>query len=184
MTYEREIEDEGEWNWLFNGLYTLLCKVECILNDRPILMNPTGLDDASALPPNMLLTFQRRTITRSGDCISRKAYLQRWWHHVQSLPSIFWSRFVAEYVPNPQNRRNWRRPQSSIKLGDIVLDSDINLHRGERLLGRLDLIQPRQYGHMRTESVLVAGKETSNDYTTLPPGEFMLGDVFLIHLYS
>ena len=86
---------------------------------------------------------------------------------------------MAEYVPTPQNRRNWRRPQSSIKLGDLVLDSDINLHRGERPPGRIDMIQPERNGHLIIESVLVAEKETSNDRTTVPSAGFMLSDVFL-----
>ena len=145
------------------GLYTLLCDVECILTDRPILTNPTGVNDATAWIPNMLLTFQRRTITRSEDCISRKPYLHRWWHHVQSLSTIFWRRFVADYVLTLQNRGKWRGPQSLIKLGDIVLDSDINLHRGERPPGQIDMIQPGRDGHVRIECVLVTGKETSND---------------------
>ena len=134
-----------------------MCDVECILTDRPISTNPTGVNDATALIPNMLLTFQRRTITRSEDCISRKSYLQRWWHRVQSLSSIFWRRIVAEYVPTLQNRRKWRRPQPSIKLGDILLDSDINLHRGERPPGCIDKILPGKDGLVRIESILVAG---------------------------
>ena len=60
------------------GLYTLLCEVECILNDRPISTNPTGLEDAPALTPNMLLTFQRRTITIIEDYDPKEAYSQRW----------------------------------------------------------------------------------------------------------
>ena len=86
---------------------------------------------------------------------------------------------MAKYVPTLQNRRKWRRPQSLIKLGDFVLDSDNNLHRGERPPRRIDIIQPGKDGHLRIECVLVTGKETSNDRTTLPPGEFMLRDVFL-----
>ena len=117
-------------------------------------MNPTRLDNASALTPNMLLKFKQWTI--------------------MSLEKI-----VAEYVPTLQNRRKWRRPQFLIKLGDFVLDSDINLHHGERPPGRIDIIQPGKDGHLRIESILVAEKETSNDRTTLPPGEFMLRDVFL-----
>ena len=141
------------------GLYTLLCEVECILNDRPISMNPTGLDDAPALTPNMLLTFQRRTITRLENYDPKEAYSQRWWRHVQHLASVFWRRFVAEYVPTLQNRQKWRRSQPLIKLGDIVLVSDINLPRGEWPLGRITELQHGTDGHVRILKVLVAGKE-------------------------
>ena len=149
------------------GLYTLLCEVECILNDRPISMNPTGLDDAPALTPNMLLTFQRRTITSLENYDPKEAYSQRWWRHVQHLASVFWRRFVAEYVPTLQNRPKWRRSQPSIKLGDIVLVSDINLPRGEWPLGRITELQHGQDGHVRIVKVLVAGKERLRPITRL-----------------
>ena len=57
------LENETKKLLSAEGLYTLLCEVECILNDRPFSMNPTGLDNASALNPNMLLKFRRWTIT-------------------------------------------------------------------------------------------------------------------------
>ena len=55
------------------GLYSLICEVEHILNDRPISLNPTGLADAQALTPNMLLTFYRRVITRFQDYDPKEA---------------------------------------------------------------------------------------------------------------
>ena len=64
------------------GIYTLLCVVEHILNDRPITSNATGLDDAPALTPNMLLTFQRRTTPTLDNYDPREAYAQRWWRHI------------------------------------------------------------------------------------------------------
>ena len=130
-------------------------------------MNPTGLDDAPALTPNMLLTFQRRTITRLENYDPKEAYSQRWWRHVQHLASVFWRRFVAEYVPTLQNRQKWRRSQPSIKLGDIVLVSDINLPRGEWPLGRITELQHGTDGHVRIVKVLVAGKKRLRPITRL-----------------
>ena len=71
------------------GIYTLLCEVENILNDRPITSNATGLDDAPALTPNMLLTFQRRTTPALDDYDTREGYAQRWWRHIQHLFNRF-----------------------------------------------------------------------------------------------
>ena len=64
------------------GIYTLLCEVEHILNDRPITSNATGLDDALALTPNMLLTFQRRTTPAIHDYDPQEGYAERWWRHI------------------------------------------------------------------------------------------------------
>ena len=141
------------------GIYTLLCEVEHILNDRPITSNATGLDDAPALTPNMLLTFQRRTTPALDDYDPREGYAQRWWRHIQHLSAVFWRRFTAEYVPTLITRSKWMRPKPTIKVDDVVLVADINLPRGEWPLGRITELKPSSDGQVRTVKVIVAGKE-------------------------
>ena len=76
------LENETKKLLTDEGLYTLMCEVEFVLNDRPISTNPSGLDDALALTPNMLLTFQRRTLPALNSYDPREVYSQRWWRHV------------------------------------------------------------------------------------------------------
>ena len=141
------------------GIYTLLCEVEHILNDRPITSNANGLDDAPALTPNMLLTFQRRTTPTLEDYDPREAYATRWWRHIQHLSTVFWRRFTAEYIPTLINRTKWMRPKPTIKVNDIVLVADVNLPRGEWPLGRITELKPSSDDQVRTVKVMVAGKE-------------------------
>ena len=61
------LEKETKKLFTDEGIYTLLCEIEHILNDRPITSNPTGLHDAPKLTPNMLLTFQQRTTSVLDD---------------------------------------------------------------------------------------------------------------------
>ena len=153
------LENETKKLLTDEGLYSLLCEVEFILNDRPISSNPTGLDDAPALTPNMLLTFQRRVITRILHYDPKEAYSKRWWRHIQNLASVFWRRFLYEYIPTLQLRTKWKKLQPSINVGDIVLVSDVNLPRGEWPLGRITEVQPSSDGQVRTVKVFTAGKE-------------------------
>ena len=71
----RLLENETKKLLTDEGLYTLLCEVEFVLNDRPISTNPSGLDDAPALTPNMLLTFQRRTLPALNNYDPRESTL-------------------------------------------------------------------------------------------------------------
>ena len=121
------LENETKKLLTNEGLYSLLREVEFILNDRPISSNPTGLDEAPALTPSMLLTFQRRTSTKFENYDPKEAYSQRWWRHIQHLASVIWRRFLNEYIPSLQLRTKWKKLQPSINVGDIVLVSDVNL---------------------------------------------------------
>ena len=141
------------------GLYTLLCEIERIMNDRPLTANPTGIDDAPALTPSMLLTFRRRTFPLSDELDPRELYSKRWWRHVQHLSSVFWRRWKAEYIPSLLNRQKWNRPKEDLKKDDIVLIADVNTPRGEWPLGRITELLPGADGHVRTVKVLFNGSE-------------------------
>ena len=86
-------------------LSTLLCEVECIMNDRPITSNPTSIDDAPALTPNMLLTFQRRPSVPPGTFEAPDVYSKRWRRQAQHLANVFWRRWIDEYLPTLQTRQ-------------------------------------------------------------------------------
>ena len=76
------LENETKKLLTDEGLYTLLCEVEFVLNDRRILTNPSGMDDAPAPTPNMLLTFQRSTLLALNNYHPSVVYSQRKWRHV------------------------------------------------------------------------------------------------------
>ena len=129
------LENETKKLLTDENLYTLLCEVEFVLNDRPIWTNSSGLDDAPALTPNMLLTFQRRTLPALSNYDPREVYSKKWWRHVQHLALVFWRRFTAEYIPTIIARNKWRRSQPEIKSGDFVLVPTLISHV---VNGRLD----------------------------------------------
>ena len=137
------------------GIYTLLCEVEHILNDRPITSNANGLDDAPALTPNMLLTFQRRTTPTLEDYDPREAYATMWWRHIQHLSTVFWRRFTAEYI-RPTTVRNGcvlNLRSKSMTLCWLPMSTYRVVN------GRLEELKPSSDDQVRTVKVMVAGKE-------------------------
>ena len=140
-------------------LCTLLCQVEEIMNDRPLTRNPDSLEDAPALTPNMLLTFERRPVYTPGQFDEKDVYSKRWWRRAQHLSDVFWKRWVKEYVPLLHQRQKWTHPRPDIRIDDIVLLEEENTPRGEWPLARVIELQPGLDGHTRSVKLLVRGKE-------------------------
>ena len=145
------LENETQKLLSDESLYTLLCEVECIMNDRPITSNQHSLDDALALTPSMLLTFRRRCLPLPDDDFDPKElYSRRWWRRIQHLASLFWKRWTHEYVPTLLARSKWHSTRPEIKKNDIVLVADVNLPRGEWPLGRVTDLIASSDGLVRT----------------------------------
>ena len=98
-------------------LTTFLCLVESIINDRPITHNPDDPRDNEALTPNHLLLLRAgpRALGFFEDLYRRQ------WRQVQWLASIFWKRWLREYVPNLQIRGKCGQSVQNIKVDDLVL---------------------------------------------------------------
>ena len=129
------------------------------MNDRPLTMNAVGLDDAPALTPNMLLTFQRRPVFSPGKFDEKDVYLKRWRRRAQHLSDVFWKRWIKEYLPLLHQRQKWTHTQPDMRVDDIVLLEEENAARGELPLARILKLQPGLDGHTRAAKLLVSGKE-------------------------
>ena len=105
------------------GLVTLLCEVESIMNGRPITTVSSDPQDQESLTPNHLLLLRSESpmppgLFRRDDQLSRRR-----WRQVQYLADIFWKRWSKEYLPLLQGRQKWLRPRRNLAVGDVVLVS-------------------------------------------------------------
>ncbi|KAL0196748.1 hypothetical protein M9458_005288, partial [Cirrhinus mrigala] len=66
------------------GLQTLFCEVEAILNDRPITKVSEDPNDLEALTPNHILP--------PGLFEKSDLYIKRRWRQVQYVAELFWKR--------------------------------------------------------------------------------------------
>ena len=100
-------------------LTSFLCLVESIINDRPLTHNPDDPRDNEALTPNHLLLL--RAGPRALGFFEGTDLYRRQWRQVQWLASIFWKRWLREYVPNLQIRGKCGQSVQNIKVDDLVL---------------------------------------------------------------
>ena len=89
------------------GIATLMCEVEAILNARPLTKVSDDPRDMNALTPNHLLIMKANQSFPPGVFSKSDQYSQRRWRQVQYMADLFWKRWVKEYLPIFQLRQKW-----------------------------------------------------------------------------
>ena len=134
------------------GLMTLFCCVESIVNGRPITKLSDDPKDPLPLTPNHLLLLRASPSLPPGAFVKQDVYRRRW-RQVQYLSDVFWARWLKEYLPALQQRQKWLHPKGNFQVGDLVLILHENMPRNLWPLGLVTRIFPRADGHVRTVQV-------------------------------
>ncbi|XP_059184653.1 uncharacterized protein LOC131967729 [Centropristis striata] len=132
------------------GLQTLFCEVEAILNDRPITKVSDDAGDLEALTPNHILMLKGKPIMPPGLFDHSDLYVRKRWKQIQYMAEIFWKRWISEYLPMMQERQKWTRPRRSLSPGDIVLVADATAPRGSWVMGKVLDVRPDAKGQVRS----------------------------------
>eukprot|EP00057_Strongylocentrotus_purpuratus_P005721 XP_003731624.1 PREDICTED: uncharacterized protein LOC100894126 [Strongylocentrotus purpuratus] len=102
------------------NLSTLMCKVESIINGRPLTVVSDDAVDPEPLTPNHLLLLRGNGTGPPDLFEARDVYSRRRWRQVQYLSDIFWQRWRKEYLPTLQARQRWNERERDVSVGDIV----------------------------------------------------------------
>lgn len=106
------------------GLHTVLCEAEAILNSRPITKASPDPDDLEALTPNHLLLLKTSPSLPPGQFQKEDIYAHRRWRQIQYMPDLFWKRWIKEYLPQLQEQQKWSHIRRNFTPGDIVIIVD------------------------------------------------------------
>ncbi|KAL7846665.1 hypothetical protein SRHO_G00216450 [Serrasalmus rhombeus] len=104
-----------------DGLHTLLCEVESIINSRPLTTMSEDPNDLEALTPNHLLLMKAKPRIPPGIFEKSNVYGRRRWRQIQYLSDLFWRRWTTEYLPLLQKRQCWSKLKRNFAVNDIVL---------------------------------------------------------------
>ena len=149
---EQVLDDEG--------LRTLMCEVESIVNGRPITKVSDDPRDYNALTPNHLLLLRGGSAMPPGAFSREDSYSCRRWRQVQYLCNLFWRRWTRDYLPSLQERQKWNKPQRNLAVNDIVLLLDENTPRSIWPLGRvIEVYSNRGDGLVRSAKVKTRSTE-------------------------
>ena len=143
LVREQVLDDEG--------LATLMCEVESIVNSRPLTKVSDDARDLEPLTPNHLLLLRPGPSLPPGTFTREDLYSRRRWRQVQYLSDVFWRRWMKEYLPGLQERQRWSRPMRNFQVGDVVLLADEKTPRGLWPLARiLDVKRNKKDGLVRS----------------------------------
>ena len=92
------------------GLQTLLCEAESIINGRPLTKVSDDPNDLEPLKPNHLLLLRQNESLPLGLFEKNDTCSRRRWRQVQYLANVSWGRWKREYLPSLQERQKWFRP--------------------------------------------------------------------------
>ena len=138
------------------GLNTLFCEVESILNSKPLTNISNDISDLEALTPNHLLLCRSGATFPPGLFDKNDCFIQRKWKQIQYLADVFWSRWRKQYLTKLQERQKWTKIRRSMKIGDLVLLTDQQLPRNQWSMGRITKTYPDKYGFVRTVDLKIS----------------------------
>jgi hypothetical protein len=143
---EQSVDDEG--------LTTLMCLVEAIINSRPLTTTSDDHRDLEPLTPNHLLLLRAGATVSTGEFVKEDLFSRKRWRQVQYLADVFWRRWTREYLPTLQLRQKWTESTRNTRIGDIVIVIDDNMPRNTWLLGRVIQCYPGSDGLVRSVKVV------------------------------
>ncbi len=158
LSQEQRLDDDG--------LHTLMCAVEGIINGRPITKLSDDPTDPSPLTPNHLLLLKEGTTWPAGHFTKQDLYRRRW-RQVQYLADLFWTRWMKEYLPTLQERPKWESQQRNLMVGDLVLIKNESTPRNRWPLGLVTAVHPGADGLVRSVALRFNGTELERPISKL-----------------
>ena len=97
-------------------LRTFLVEVESTLTSRALTSLSNNYNDLQVLTPNHFLTGKLTKYFGNSEFPQSNINSRKRWKSVQALANIFWTRFIKEYLPTLQERKNGTRLLETLLL--------------------------------------------------------------------
>ncbi|KAJ2942864.1 hypothetical protein O0L34_g15054 [Tuta absoluta] len=151
----------------FEELATVFCKIEAVLNSRPLCPLSSDPNDLEALTPGHFL------IGRPLNALPEYPYTEvssnrlTRYELLQQMSQNFWKRWSLEYLHILQQRLKWTDRTEPPRIGDLVLVKDANLPPLRWRRGRILNLFPGSDGTPRVATVQVGDSVLKRAIATL-----------------
>ena len=116
----------------YEEMTTIFCRIEQVLNNRPLMALTNNPDDIFAITASMLANGSRLDAIPPPSLHPVKRF-----RCIQQLLSQFWKRWSSEYVASLQPRSKWRQARANISVDDVVLITDYGIRPLQWSIGRV-----------------------------------------------
>lgn len=140
-------------NFTYDQLYTLLCRIEALLNSRPLYPNPVEPSESLSLTPFHFITMKGFKLSPIDALNDNKLPLTKKWLTIIQIQREFWEKFKTEYLYSLQKRQKWLKHQPNLNIGDVVLIKNANTTPGEWKIGKVSKVYPDPEGIVRKVDV-------------------------------
>ncbi|KAF0724709.1 Uncharacterized protein FWK35_00038057, partial [Aphis craccivora] len=148
-------------------LSTILCRIEAILNSRPLTpMSSSPLDLDYLSPGHFLIGQPLLAVPERHIPEDNRKIVNRWKLLHQSHQS-FWRRWSSEYLCSLQARTKWTNDVPNLKDGDMVVIKDNQSPPTAWRLGRVLSVMPGADGVVRVARVLTVQGELTRPVVKL-----------------
>ncbi|XP_018908497.2 uncharacterized protein [Bemisia tabaci] len=153
----------------FTELDTLICRIEAMLNSRPLTPLSSDPSDLTPLTPaHFIIGSSIATPVERIHGEKPLTSLKRW-HRVQAMAQSLWRRWSLEYLHTLQSRAKWNKVEKNLQIDDLVLLHDPQLPPYQWQLGRVTETFPGKDGHVRVATVRTATGEYKRPVVKLYP---------------
>ena len=126
----------GEQRVSYSEFQTICFESANLVNERPIGIKQSHLQDFSYLCPNDMLLGRCSSISPSGPFDENSSFRKRF-SFVQSLVDSYWNKWVRNYFPSLLVQQKWHHGKRNIEVGDVVIIQDKKAPRGSWKLGKV-----------------------------------------------
>lgn len=133
----------------YEEYYTVLTRIEAVLNSRPLTALTDDPTDATALTPAHFLIGEPILLPLGPQSRDVPDNRLNAWERLQKMHQLFCEAWQNEYLPAMQLRNKWRVPVHNLTVGDLVYLIDDQLPPGQWLMGRITEVFPGADGLVR-----------------------------------
>lgn len=142
----------GTHNPTYEELSTVLCRIEAVLNSRPMTPMTSSPLDLDYLTPGHFLIGQP-LLAVPDRAVSEEQHVATRWKLLHQCHQAFWRRWSAEYLSSLQTRTKWCVDRPNIEVGNMVVVKDSQSPPLQWRIGRITKVIPGDDGVVRVAHV-------------------------------
>lgn len=139
---------------------TLLCRIEAVLNSRPLVPFSDDPGEFEALTPSHFLIGGHLMLPQEPDVTTVPKNKLRRFQLMRSQFQLFWVRWSKEYLPQLHKRNRWTSSGQAIAVGELAVLKEDNVPPLQWKLVRITALHPGADGKTRVATIkLSSGAE-------------------------